>query len=808
MTDEYAKPPCKSPVRLAVILCLAALGCSAADESAGPEALVSLKTGAISFEASDDATIKRRRPSRNYHGSRLEADGKPHEEFLLKFDLSGIGSQTIESATLHLYNRNGSDSGGEFFAVGDHTWSGETVTWETAPSAGKSVASLGKVRSGNWYAVDLSSHIVGDGTYSFRVASASSNGADYGSRTYSRPPLLEVVVAQTPTCDQETCSTCEDRGDCEGDDEEEAEEAEDIPSDAFYVSPTGDDSNKGSLDAPWKTLGVAFSRLVAGNTLVVRGGTYNETNLDLRAKGSSSAPITIRNFPGEAPIANGSFPEFRIPGNDAWELVDADIDLYRSKQSFGDDVFTGKIFEGGKFYNLVAYSDMDADGWANINSTEENVSDEDRYVGPGIYNRNGQIYIRLTPLGADALHGRSYNVPSIADPRQNALYIGDDSTVVRVSGEHIVFDGVDVGFSRIGFRLGSDSHHISIKNLTTTIPMNAVQMDDCHDITIDNVYFDGGFPAWLAWTDLKGGDGQSQPARHWNNKTAGVSGASVSNLEIKNSHFDRVFDGGVLGGHDIHVHHNRYTEVLDDMIQLASSSYNVEIAHNEILGAGPSHNGKGSSSAPGTKYVHHNLINNDVEMLWGKYDPDEILRTSYSGWHGAITFSTHSSRKVGDGDPWQIYYNTILHNGQGFSSGCGMDQWTATNSTGVAHTVYNNILVETGGGVLADEMSTDDGFQIYDGNLYFRATPSTEPLWDDVDGSDFDTLRDFLNSSSFQASKDMLDTGWESNGIEADPRLDEQKHPSDNGPAAMGAILLPSHFPGPRHVYRGALPPR
>ncbi len=625
----------------------------------------------------------------------------------------------------------------------------------------------------------------------------------YAQTSLAAPRNLRIVSCNNNgTCDSgETCTWCAtDCGTC-------------APSDALYVDPnSGSDSNSGSEAGPWRSLQHAFSKLGAGDVLVLREGHYDAKDLDLDASGTASDPITIRNYPGEQPVIDGSYPEFRTAGNDAWELVDSSIHLYRSKATYGSGVFVGKMLHQGSYYNLVTYSDTSGNGMANISSTKENVSTGARYAGPGMYNDSGRLYIRLQPHSAEALHGRVYDIPSNKDPRANALFICNEQTVLNIRGSYINIHGVDVVFGRYGFRITSSADHINITGLTVNVPTMGIDLDDgVHDVTIDGVTFEGSFPPWVAWTDMKGGDGQSVPARHWSMKTGGVSGSYVRDIEIKNSRFNRVFDGSVMEGNNIHIHHNEYV-VLDDMIQLGSNSYDIEIDHNYILGAGPSHNGKGSSPYPGRKYIHHNIIEADIDMLWGKNDPSSILRSNYSGWIGQIAFPTHTSSNIGNGDPWKIYHNTIFFNGSKRSGGVGADQWSSTNSTGEAHEVYNNILVEIGGGVLAEDMSTRDGFQIYDGNLYYRQVSSSRPLWGDIEGSsgtrDFDSLEEFIQSSTFEDSKQMISTGWEANGIEADPELDSGFYPSATGPAASGAIPLPSSLPGPRHAHRGALAPR
>jgi hypothetical protein len=62
----------------------------------------------------------------------------------------------------------------------------------------------------------------------------------------------------------------------------------------FYVSPSGDDSNPGIEEAPWKTIGKAARTLVSGDTAIVMDGTYTEGEIVFRNSGTASEPITLR----------------------------------------------------------------------------------------------------------------------------------------------------------------------------------------------------------------------------------------------------------------------------------------------------------------------------------------------------------------------------------------------------------------------------------------------------------------------------------------------------------------------------------
>ncbi len=90
----------------------------------------------------------------------------------------------------------------------------------------------------------------------------------------------------------------------------------------LYVSPTGNDNNPGTQAQPWKTIGFAARQLDKGDTLLVRGGNYDENTLISGANGYRSGqlnnPITVRAFTGETPVlravASGSRTALMIEG--------------------------------------------------------------------------------------------------------------------------------------------------------------------------------------------------------------------------------------------------------------------------------------------------------------------------------------------------------------------------------------------------------------------------------------------------------------------------------------------------------------
>lgn len=74
----------------------------------------------------------------------------------------------------------------------------------------------------------------------------------------------------------------------------------------YYVATSGNDANTGTLAAPWRTIQHAANSVVAGDTVQVRAGTYNEIVTMKTSGNSSSGYITFQNYPGETPILDGT----------------------------------------------------------------------------------------------------------------------------------------------------------------------------------------------------------------------------------------------------------------------------------------------------------------------------------------------------------------------------------------------------------------------------------------------------------------------------------------------------------------------
>ena len=154
----------------------------------------------ITLNPTDDASIHFNSPDSNYgSGFELDVDGGTSvKDFVMKFDVNGIGTSTVTDVRLRLYVTNSSSFGGEVRFDSDVSWDESTVTWNTAPPGNLGTATtLGSVVSGTWVEIDLTAWITSDGLVTLRFGnSPTSNGAGYSSsEALSNNPELVITTS-------------------------------------------------------------------------------------------------------------------------------------------------------------------------------------------------------------------------------------------------------------------------------------------------------------------------------------------------------------------------------------------------------------------------------------------------------------------------------------------------------------------------------------------------------------------------------------------------------------------------------------
>ena len=90
----------------------------------------------------------------------------------------------------------------------------------------------------------------------------------------------------------------------------------------YYVATTGSDGNPGTLAEPWGTIQHAADNMSAGDTVLVRGGIYEEA-VTINVSGSAvDGDVIFRSYAGETAVLDGS--NLTVPNSDsALFLIDS-----------------------------------------------------------------------------------------------------------------------------------------------------------------------------------------------------------------------------------------------------------------------------------------------------------------------------------------------------------------------------------------------------------------------------------------------------------------------------------------------------
>lgn len=455
------------------------------------------------------------------------------------------------------------------------------------------------------------------------------------------------------------------------------------PATTYYIAPSGDDAGDGSVTSPWRTLAFAVRQLAPGDTLYLRAGTYYEHAVEIRARGTAEAPITIAAYPGEQVSVEGGVPFFKSAPNDEWEPLDQSIGLYRSRRALPRTAnLGGWLLEYD--VQLLHYLDL-----ARLRSTD--YSSQAAYIGPGIHQADdGRVYIRLQQNPRDALDraGRPLPpVPADTDPRQVriGLFANEEDEVLRLRGaSHLVLRDLAIGPSRYGLDIDDGSHHITISGCAVRF-QNAgiIAREGTRALTVEGCELTMGFPQWIYWGDIKGSGDNPAYAGGWN--AFGIAG-TWRDSRIERNLLRDCFDGIFLesGSANTLLADNVILEARDDAISLQADIANIEVARNIIRhsfeGIGLV---GGAAHPPGDVYLHHNII--EVAAYHRAERPGDFGDFG-AVWSPGVVFGLHDCDQGCERSQWRIYNNTIAARPTRYGLTPEMQN----------HVMYNNLILMIG----------------------------------------------------------------------------------------------------------------
>jgi hypothetical protein len=352
----------------------------------------------------------------------------------------------------------------------------------------------------------------------------------------------------------------------------------------------GDDRNAGSRDAPWRTIGQALTRLRAGDTLLLRTGTYREA-VAVRLVGRPDAPVTLRAAPGETAVIDPGWAEFFDEPASAWEPVPGGAaGEFRSTRTYPNarDVLGrfGDTPHGLHTYHHAADLRADSELWEVAAGADPKTTDVNPvWCGPGLWYdaTTGRIHIRLR-------HTHLQGVPNYTgetDPRKLRLVIAPFHAVpLTLDGaRHVRVQDLTVrgaGYDTVTLRQASD---VSLDNLTLWCGSYGIRALGTRKLTLTGCGLHGSVPPWCYRNDTSL---RSYPGRPFRDVTRFGTHALLvpeagrefevfarpvnDDWEVAYCDFTDAHDGVYLGGVGVRFHHNRIDGLHDDGIYLSPMS--------------------------------------------------------------------------------------------------------------------------------------------------------------------------------------------------------------------------------------------
>lgn len=149
---------------------------------------------------------------------------------------------------------------------------------------------------------------------------------------------------------------------------------------SYFVSPTGSDSNSGTINSPWKTLKKAIQHpyLMPGDTVYLRAGTYSEGEIfsdNKSQSGLEDSYITYKNYPGETPILKATSITFkdvsyvRVEGLKFIDLYPTSLSARAHSKSISGIEFVNNDFENTTSrlnFTYIRVSSVDSDSYLRV----------------------------------------------------------------------------------------------------------------------------------------------------------------------------------------------------------------------------------------------------------------------------------------------------------------------------------------------------------------------------------------------------------------------------------------------------------
>jgi len=570
-----------------------------------------------------------------------------------------------------------------------------------------------------------------------------------------------------------------------------------------FVDPLkGTDKNGGTEGQPWQTIEHALTELSPGDTLYLRGGVYYE-EIYCGVAGREGAPITIRSYPGELAIIDGSLREFSEAPQSAWEpCPKGGPEEYRSVRPYKNTRDIVGVF-GDSMIGLQPYwhaADLRADSQLWDSKGKDDV--KPIYCGPGTWydRQTGHIHVRLSHTRLENPEMTNYRGET--DPRNVPLVLGPFASVPLLidQAEHVRFQDLVIrggGYTTVVCRRASRYRTLHVTVYCGTYGLRA--RNTIH-LRFHNSALYGCIPPWGFRTESSlmtypGHPNRRDIARLGTHALLVAEGGGEYSVyclpfnqhwEISNSEFSDGHDGLYLAAVDgLKFHHNLVHRMQDDGLYLSPmyiySKGKIQIYQNLFTQCLTAIGFGGPLNTGDDIYIFRNVF----DMRKGTNTGRPSARNPKGGMSTGQIIGDHGS------PPWptmKFYHNVFVGHG---SMGVG----THVHEDRPRH-VLNNIFLHFKR--IYGPQAPLPGTGLADGNLYW--CPGTDPKKAETH------FNRYRASKKFEESKKIYAPGFTANSLAADPEFVRAEVDPEvandyrlqrGSPAIDAGVDIPAEWPDP-----------
>jgi uncharacterized repeat protein (TIGR01451 family) len=149
----------------------------------------------LTFTPEADARVQEDQPAVNFGTSFLRTDGgsDPDVESYFRFPVTGI-TGPVQAARLALWATSATVDGPAAYGTGN-SWAETDINWNNRPALTSGANDdKGAIGAGSWVDYDVKPLVTGNGTYSFDLATSSTDEVDFASREDANTSLRPQLV--------------------------------------------------------------------------------------------------------------------------------------------------------------------------------------------------------------------------------------------------------------------------------------------------------------------------------------------------------------------------------------------------------------------------------------------------------------------------------------------------------------------------------------------------------------------------------------------------------------------------------------